>query len=125
MEEKKPDNVADNPGLLPYASNIGAPAIRTENIQSWKEPRIINVNKQFNERFNNLKKEYEKLIDEYRWNELVYKSKFNFEPVIGKTYHLYYSNEGNIFLSLIEPNQWNKEHIGSFIYNHDNKWNKI
>ena len=80
---------------------------------------------QFEDRFNNLKKEYEKLIEEYKWNELVYKAKFNFEPVIGQIYHLYYSNNGDIFLSLIEPNQWSKEHIGSFSYNHDNKWEKI
>lgn len=122
---EKPDNISDNPGILPYGSNIGAPAIKTENIQAWKEPRIKNVNKQFENRFNNLKKEYEKLIEEYKWNELVYKAKFNFEPVVGQTYHLYYTNDGDIFLSLIEPNLWNKEHIGSFTYNHDNKWIKI
>ena len=29
---KKPDNVSDNPGLLPYASNVGAPSIQIENI---------------------------------------------------------------------------------------------
>ena len=29
------------------------------------------------------------------------------------------------FLSLIQPNEWNREHIGSFKYNHDNKWIKI
>jgi hypothetical protein len=27
----KPDNVADNPSILPYGSNIGAPAISKEN----------------------------------------------------------------------------------------------
>ncbi len=64
-------------------------------------------------------------IDEYRWNELVYKAKFNFEPVINEVYHLYYNNTGNIFLSLVEPSQWNYEFIGSFKYNHDNKWIKI
>jgi hypothetical protein len=26
---------------------------------------------------------------EYEWNELVYNSKFSFEPVIGEIYHLY------------------------------------
>ena len=121
----KPDNVSDNPGLLPYASNVGAPAIRIENIQSWKEIRVQNVNKQFEDKFISLKKEYEKLVDEYEWNELVYMSNFNFEPVIGKTYHLYYSKNETIFLSLIEPSEWKKEHIGSFKYNHDNKWIKI
>jgi len=122
---EKPDNVSDNPGLLPYGSNVGAPAIQVLNIEHWKEPRIINVNHQFEDKFLELKKEYEKLIEEYKWNELVYKAKFNFEPVTGKVYHLYYGTEGNVFLSLIQPNEWNKEHIGSFKYNHDNKWIKI
>jgi hypothetical protein len=121
----KPDNVSDSPGLLPYASNVGAPAIKIENIQSWKETRVQNVNKQFEDKFISLKEEYEKLVDEYKWNELVYMSNFNFEPVIGKTYHLYYSKNDTIFLSLIEPSEWKKEHIGSFKYNHDNKWVKI
>jgi len=121
----KPDNVSDNPGLLPYGSNVGAPAIQVTNIENWKEPRVLNVNKQFEDRFEQLKKEYQKLIDEYKWNDLVYKSKFSFEPVIGKIYHLYYANDGKIFLSLISPNEWKKEHIGSFKYNHDNKWEKI
>jgi hypothetical protein len=121
----KPDNISENPGLLPYGSNVGAPAIKVVNIEHWKEPRVLNVNKQFEDRFEQLKKEYQKLIDEYKWNDLVYKSKFSFEPVIGKIYHLYYANDGKIFLSLISPNEWKKDHIGSFKYNHDNKWEKI
>ena len=47
----KPDNVADNPGLLPYASNVGAPSIKVSNIEHWKEPRIINLNQQFENKF--------------------------------------------------------------------------
>ncbi len=122
---KKPDNVSDNPGLLPYGSNVGAPAIQVSNIEHWKEPRVNDLNKQFQERFEELKDEYQKLIDEYKWNELVYGAKFNFEPVIGKIYNLYYGTDGKIFLSLISPSEWNREHIGSFKYNHDNKWIKI
>ena len=122
---KKPDNVSDNPGLLSYGSNVGAPAIQVSNIEHWKEPRVSDVNKQFQERFEGLKNEYQKLIEEYKWNDLVYNAKFNFEPVIGKIYHLYYSADGTTFLSLIQPNEWNREHIGSFKYNHDNKWIKI
>ncbi len=129
MEEettnKKPDNVSDNPGLLPYGSNIGAPAIRLENIQTWKNTRVQNVNNQFENRLLELKKEYDNLIEEYKWNDLVYQSKFNFEPIINKIYHLYYSTNGSTFLSLVEPQEWNKEHIGSFRYNHDNKWVKM
>ena len=125
MSDKKPDNVSDNPGLLPYGSNVGAPAIQVTNMEHWKEPRVINVNQQFEDKFLELKKEYEKLVDEYQWNDMVYRSKFSFEPVIGKIYHLYYSTDEKIFLSLISPSEWNKKYIGSFKYNHDNKWIKI
>ncbi len=125
MSDKKPDNVADSPSILPYGSNVGAPSIVVENIDAWKQPRISKVNKQFQSKFNELKEEYKKLIDEYKWNDLVYQSKFSFEPVVGEVYHLYYGNDGNVFLSLITPDEWNKQHIGSFRYNYDNKWIKI
>ena len=129
MEEettnKKPDNVSDNPGILPYGSNVGAPAIKLENLQTWKDTRVQNVNNQFEGRLLELKKEYDNLIEEYKWNDLVYQSKFSFEPVVGEVYHLYYGNDGNVFLSLITPDEWNKQHIGSFRYNYDNKWIKI
>ena len=124
IKSKKPDNVSDNPGILPYGSNVGAPSIVVNDIQHWKEPRVNSVNQQFEDKFLELKKEYEKLIEEYRWNDLVYKAKFSFEPVIGKIYHLYYSTDEKIFLSLISPSEWNKKYIGSFKYNHDNKWIK-
>jgi hypothetical protein len=56
---------------------------------------------------------------------MIYNSKFSFEPVIGEIYHLYVGNEGSHFLSLIPPNEWNKEHIGTFQLNSDKKWVKI
>jgi hypothetical protein len=122
---EKPDNVADNPGLLPYGSNVGAPSIKVDNIESWKNSKVIKVNKEFNNRYESLKKQYDELVEEFKWNEIVYNSKFNFEPVVGETYHLYYGQNGSMFLSLIEPNQWSREHIGSFTLNYDNKWIKL
>jgi len=122
---KKPDNVSDSPNILSYGSNVGAPAIRIENLQTWKNTRVEKVNKHFEDRFVELKKEYDELVEEYKWNDLVYNAKFTFEPIIGNVYHLYYSENRNIFLSLVEPHEWKKEYIGSFKYNHDNKWVKI
>ena len=58
MSDNKPDNYVDNAGLLPYGSNVGAPAIQVSNIEHWKEPRVLNINKQFEDRFEELKKEY-------------------------------------------------------------------
>jgi len=125
MGIKKPDNVADNPGLLPYASNVGAPIIRPDNIDDWKLRGVHKVNRQIETKFNELKEEYLKLVEEYKWNELVYQAKFSYEPVIGETYHLYVGKNGGPFLSLIAPNEWNMEHIGSFKLNSEQKWIKV
>ena len=121
---KKPDNVADSPGLLPYGSNVGAPAIKQEDISLWKTEGVVKTNNYFKSRYEEIKEEYRKLIEEFEWNEMIYNSKFSFEPVIGEIYHLYVGNEGSHFLSLIPPNEWNKEHIGTFKLNSDKKWVK-
>jgi len=121
---KKPDNVADNPGLLPYGSNIGAPSIKIDNIDGWKKSNVFKVNKELNTRFEELKKEYQKLVEEYEWNQLVYSAHYNFEPIIGETYYLY-RNNNKIFLSLIKPNEWGLEFLGGFKLDSNNKWNKI
>ena len=107
MKKKRPDSVVYdeengyNSNILPYGTNVGAPAIKMEDISTWKSISVNKVNKQLSSKFNELKQEYQKLVEEYKWNDLVYKSKFNFEPVIGDTYHLYDDGKGDIFLSLI------------------------
>lgn len=123
--EEKPDNVADNPGLLPYGSNVGAPAIKVENINSWKSTNVHKVNKIYQDKFKELQDEYNEMMEEFFWNDLIYSSEFNFEPVVGKTYHLYKKNDGKFFLSLIEPSQWKLKFVGSFKFNNENKWIKI
>ncbi|MBC5838532.1 DUF2452 domain-containing protein [Flavobacterium muglaense] len=128
MSAKKPDNVVYtvdegfNANVLPYATNVGAPAIRIDDVVSWKSRGIENVNKELGNKFNELKLQYQKLMEEYEWNELVYSAKFSFEPVIGEIYHLYRDASGVNFLSLISPQEWNKEHIGTFKLNSDKKW---
>jgi len=128
MEKNKPDNIvfSDDKGynasLLPYSTNVGAPVIKIDDVVSWKSRGISNVNKQFENKFNELRIQYEHLMKEYEWNELVYNSKFSFEPVIGEIYHLYLGEDGINFLSLISPLEWNKEHIGTFQLNSDKKW---
>ena len=128
MENKKPDNIVYsdekgyNASLLPYSTNVGAPAIRVDDLVSWKSRGITNVNKEFENKFNELKIQYQNLMEEYEWNELVYSAKFSFEPVVGEIYHLYTADDGTNFLSLISPQEWNKEHVGTFKLNSDKKW---
>lgn len=128
MKSKKPDNIVYsetegyNANILPYATSVGAPAIRMDDLVSWKSRGITNVNKELEIKFNELKAQYQSLVEEFEWNELVYSAKFSFEPVIGEVYHLYRKKEGINFLSLIAPNEWNKEHMGTFKLNSDKKW---
>jgi len=128
MENKKPDNIVYsedkgyNASFLPYSTSVGAPVIKIDDIVSWKSRGIQNVNKEFQNKFDELKLQYQKLMEEYEWNELVYSAKFSFEPVIGEIYHLYTSSDGVNFLSLISPQEWNKEHLGTFKLNSDKKW---
>ena len=122
---KKPDNVADNPGILPYGSNVGAPAIKSTEISSWKTERIVSTNHYFETRYNEIKEEYIKLMNEYEWYTLVYNSTFNFQPVVGNVYYLYQRDNGDLFLSLIEPEMWNQIFIGAFKLTSNDKWEKI
>jgi hypothetical protein len=128
MKTKIPDNVVFseengyNAHSLSYSTSVGAPAIKIDNIVDWKNKGVRNVNKEFETKFNELKVQYEKLMQEYEWNEIVYNAKFSFEPIVGEIYHLYLANDGSNFLSLISPENWNKEHIGTFKLNSNKKW---
>lgn len=128
MSKNKPDNIvySETEGyyanILPYAANVGAPAIRIDDLVSWKSRGITKVNKEFQSKFNELQLQYQRLVEEFEWNELVYSAKFSFEPVVGEIYHLYRNADGSNFLSLIGPLEWNKEHIGTFKLNSDKKW---
>lgn len=128
MGTKKPDNVVYsetkgyNANILPYSTSVGAPMIQMDDVVSWKRQGINRVNKEFESKFNELKLQYENLMKEYEWNELVYNAKISFEPVVGEMYHLYRNSNGENFLSLVAPHEWNKEHIGTFRLNSDKKW---
>ena len=128
MEAKKPDNVVYsetegyNAKLMSYATNVGAPVIQIDDVVAFKSRGIRSVNKEFENKFYELKIQYENLMKEFEFNELVYNSKFSFEPVIGEIYHLYRGTDGLNFLSLISPLECVREHLGSFRLNSDKKW---
>ena len=131
-KEKKPDSVVFNnetqkydASLKPYATNVGAPAIIATDNVTWKNKNILKANKQIEAKYLELKAEYDKMMEELEYNNLVYNSKFNFEPIIGQTYHLYRDKNENPFLSLIAPNECNFDFIGSFYLNSEQIWKKI
>ena len=102
MKKEKPDQVADNPGLLPYGSNVGAPAIKINDIGAYKREKLNKSNKYLKSKYEEIKQEYLDLIEAAKWNELVYTSDFKWEPIKGETYYLYQQPDESLFLSIIE-----------------------
>jgi len=117
------DKSTDTPGLLPYPHHIGSAPIKPESTSSFVNRGVNKVNHEFKNRFERLRKEYESLLEEYDWNKVIYESDLRFEPVVGEIYHLY-QTDGKKFISLIGPDEWNKEYLGSFKLNSDLKWEK-
>lgn len=127
--KRKPDSVAFDEetgkyhaGVLPYASNIGAPKIEPTNVSLWKNTSIKTYNYALENKVKELKDQYDLLMKEYGVNERLYNAKMSFDPIIGKVYHLYKDSLGEEFLSLIEPSHWDKEYLGSYALNHEKTW---
>ncbi len=115
-----------NANLLPYGTNIGAPSIDATGVSNWVNKSVNSFNHTFNNKIELIKEEYQSLINEYEINDLLYKANMSFEPLVGQEYHLYFSDKrGENFLSLIPPNSWDMEHIGTYILNNDKTWKKI
>lgn len=131
-EDKKPDSVVFdedtqtyNGKLLPYSSSVSAPKITPPDITSWKNTNIVSANNQFKAKYEAIQEEYKIMMQEFEYNNLVYSAKFNFEPIVGKVYHLYRSKDQSSFLSLILPNECNFEHLGTFKLGPDKTWEKL
>ena len=126
---KKPDNIVwdeetqkYHANILPYGSNVSAPAIRLDDVGAFKERGVHKAQKTFSAKYEELVDEYNNLIDEVKLNDLIYNSTYSFEPIIGETYHLYVGKDEKPFLSLISPTEWNRECIVSVRLNSEHKW---
>ncbi len=129
---KKPDYVVFNEqtqkydaSLKPYSTSVSAPVITTTDTIAWKNRSIHKLNHKLETKFEELKAEYNKMMDEFEFNKLIFDSKFSFEPNIGETYHLYKKKSESTFLSLIAPEQCNFNYLGSFRLNADQIWEKV
>jgi len=130
--EKKPDTVVFDTetqkydaALKPYATSVGAPVITTTDTLAWKNRNINRINHKVQTKYLALKAEYEKMMQEFEYNQLIFEAKFTFEPIIGETYHCYKRENGESFLSIIAPTQCNFNFLGSFYLNADQIWQKI
>jgi len=85
----------------------------------------VKADKYFNSRLEELKREYESLLNEYDDTKLIYNSEYSFQPIVGETYYLYQKENGIYFLSIIKPSEWKQNHIGSFRLLNNGVWEKL
>ena len=123
---KKPDNVVFDIKSQEYDSykknyptDLGSPAFDSSVLK--KDNFAF---KHLKAKFDELNSEYQSLLTKLKWNELIYNSEYNFNPIAGEIYHLY-KNQNITFLSMIEPNQWKMEYIGSFKLLANDIWEQI
>jgi len=126
MQMKKPDNVVFDIQSQEYDSykknyptDLGSPAFNSSVLK--KDNYAF---KHLKAKFDELKSEYNCLLTKLKWNELIYNSEYNFTPIAGEVYYLY-KKKNTTFLSMIEPNQWQKEHVGSFKLMANDIWEQI
>lgn len=106
---------------LPYPSSRLAAKIIPQDLTNFKSRGITRVERELQQELVELRESYLKVIDAFNWNKLIYESQFGFEPVVGELYHLYEIN-GRRHLSMIEPQSWHQQWIGTFRLNADGRW---
>lgn len=130
--------MTDNTSALTFASSLdyaltsSSPPISRTDIASWKAQVAPDVTHHFVERQEELRKEYQALVEKYNNllahyddNRCVYNSEINFIPVVGQTYFLY-EVRNKRFLSMIAPEHasWSG-YLGSFRLTSPHVWSRV
>jgi hypothetical protein len=114
------------PNLLPYGIVPQAPAITVPDVSLFKKNKSMGVVHHFNARVDEIRKQYEKFLEDIRLNDLIYGARYNFVPIVGRVYHLYRVDEEDYLLSLIEPAKWDKyEFVGSYKMASNDVWELV
>jgi Protein of unknown function (DUF2452) len=115
-QETKPSRA-----FLPYPVSTLSPPIIPNDLTSFKSRGISQVERDLQQKLQEIRETYLATIDHFNWNKLVYEADIQFEPIIGGTYHLY-EMRGRKLLSMISPDQWSQKHLATVRLNMDRQW---
>lgn len=128
---KKSDKVVHNEKIgyygytLEYGTTLSSPPIQIENVSGWKNEKLIQLKRNFDTELKLVQDKYNEIVESWIVNERVYSAKCSFIPVMGNVYHLFINKKGEEFLSIISPDEWDMEWIGSYELSLDGKWKTI
>ena len=120
--ERMEEFTTENPGIISYAHNVGSAMVKPEDkgkikgrsLSAMYEQTDMDM-KQIYEQMQLLAKQAETIKTRVEVSERIYQAKLTFEPLIGRTYHLYTNRKGEDILSLVSPQEWGKIPFQSFI----------
>ena len=110
--------------FLPYPVSTLSPPIIPNDLTSFKSRGISQVERDLQQKLEEIRETYLATIDHFNWNKLVYEADIQFEPIIGGTYHLY-EMRGRRMLSMISPDEWPQKHLATVRLNMDRQWKII
>jgi len=126
--EKKPLGFCENARSLTYASNVGGPAITVPDVSGFKQTKLVEAQHFVDQRYDEIKRQYEELLDLAEINELVYNSEYRFVPIIGQVYYVWEREDNTTWLSMTGPKDkplWNGECLGAFKLNSYSVWIRV
>ena len=109
------DKIADNPHALEYAHNVGGSIIKPIDkgkvkgiaVAAMYEQTELQLD-QIREQINLLAEQAKKIKNRVEISEKIYQADCGFKPLVGKEYHLYEKDNGELILSMIGPKEWGK-----------------
>jgi hypothetical protein len=116
----QPDNKPSR-AFLPYPVSTLSPPIVPNDLTSFKSRGISEVERDLQQKLEEIRETYLRTIDHFNWNKLVYEADIQFEPIVGGTYHLY-EMRGRKMLSMIAPEEWGQKHLATVRLNVDRQW---
>jgi hypothetical protein len=114
--------------LLPYGTEPSFPAIEMTYTVEWDGHLAGKARDTLTAKAEAIKSDYEALTNLAKDTEFVNAIEKRYEVQVGKSYWVYENKQGSLFLSIIEPHEWNHtdakppKYIGQFLLSPDGTW---
>lgn len=113
--ERMGDMTTPNPGLIEFPHTVGGAMIKPEDkgkikgrsLSAMYEQTDMDM-QQIYDQMQLLAKQAKTIQNRVEISERIYQAHMSFEPLIGKTYHLYLRKDNTDILSLVGPNEWGR-----------------
>lgn len=131
------DKITETPHILPYAHTVGGAVIRPEDEGKVKGNALSAMAQQTEMQLQQLYEQMQVLADQanaikrrVEISRIIYQADMAFDPIIGKTYHLYKRKNGSHVLTMVSPQEWGRTlpyeaHVASANLMADHTWHVI